>query len=27
LKFFEALGHAHPLAVAGRRSLSTLLFV
>jgi len=26
LKFFEALDHAHPLTVAGRRSLSTLIF-
>ena len=26
LKFFEALGHAHPLTVAGRRSLSALIF-
>ncbi len=26
LKFFEALGHAHPLTMAGRRSLSTLIF-
>jgi len=26
LKFFKALGHAHPLTVAGRQSLSTLIF-
>ena len=26
LKFFGALGHAHPLTVTGRRSLSTLIF-
>ena len=26
LKFFEALGFADPLAVAGRKRLSTILF-